>query len=252
MIPRSGAEEFLGSLTDGMVVPRVAVVGVGGAGCNLVSKVRDRGLEGIDTMAINSDAAALLRAEADAKLLITGLRGATAEAARAASEAQWDGLVELFTHDLVILAAGLGGAVGSGVAPVVAQAAVAKGATVMALAILPFKAEGRRAAAEAALKDLREAAQSVLVMDNESLVAMEQPMDFQEAIARIDAIALQVLENMASRIQDQVVAVPERFEALTADLSLGPEEMPLGVAGGPDLIVVDVPPLSIGPGGLIL
>ncbi len=252
MMARQCVEELLGTMAEGGLVPRVALVGVGGAGCNVLSLVHDREAGGLDAIAVNTDPVALLRAHADVKLLVTELREVTPEGALAAAEGQWDRLVALFNHDLVLLLVGLGGATGSGIAPVVAQAAAANGARVMAFTVMPFQAEGRRGVAEAALADLKLTCQSVLVLENENLVALEGDREFRQALALVNEMAARIVEGLVCRVQEQIVEPGEALGDLTVDLAGMEFEAPLGPLNPESEGALEVAPLTIGQGGLIL
>ena len=129
MVPRDYVEEVISSLFEDAVDPKISVVGVGGAGGKMVSTLYNRDIKGVETIAVNTDPSGLSKAECDVKILL----GAPAEedriaGARAAAEDQEGCLRDSLSSDIVFVVAGLGGAAGTGAAPVVARAARANGA----------------------------------------------------------------------------------------------------------------------------
>src|SRR5216110_1174414 len=143
----------------------IKVVGIGGGGVNAVNRMIDAGLKGVEFIAINTDAQALLMSDADVKLdigrqLTRGLgAGSDPEVGRAAAETHRDEIEEVIKGaDMVFIAAGEGGGTGTGGAPVVAEVARALGALAIGVVTRPFAFEGRRRAvqAENGIQKLRE------------------------------------------------------------------------------------------------
>src|ERR1700693_5815784 len=124
----------------------IKVVGVGGGGCNAVNRMIDAGLKGVEFVAVNTDAQALLMSDADVKLdigrqLTRGLgAGSDPEVGRQAAEEHREELEEaLKGADMVFVTAGKGGGTGTGAAPVVAEIAKRLGALTIAVVTRPFK-----------------------------------------------------------------------------------------------------------------
>src|SRR5256885_1260787 len=144
MVPRDYVEEVISSLFEDAVDPKISVVGVGGAGGKMVSTLYDRDIKGVETIAVNTDPSGLSKAECDVKILLGQPSDEDRIAgARASAEDQEGSLRESLSSDIVFVVAGLGGAAGTGAAPVVARAARANGAVTIGVAILPFETEGR-------------------------------------------------------------------------------------------------------------
>src|SRR5437764_7196428 len=129
----------------------IKVVGVGGGGSNAVNRMVDAGLSGVEFIAINTDAQALLMCDADVKMPIgssvtRGLgAGADPSVGRAAGEESRDELKEgLKGADMVFVTAGEGGGTGTGAAPIVAQLAQERGALTVGVVTTPLSFEGRR------------------------------------------------------------------------------------------------------------
>ena len=132
------------------------VVGVGGGGVNAVNRMIDAGLKGVEFVAVNTDAQALLMSDADVKLdigrdLTRGLgAGSNPEVGASAAEAHRDEIEEMISGaDMVFITAGEGGGTGTGAAPVIAEIARSLGALTIGVVTRPFSFEGRRRATQA-------------------------------------------------------------------------------------------------------
>jgi len=157
------------------------ILGLGGAGCNALAQVAAAGLEGVEMVAINTDAAALERCPVSRKIVLgAGLTrglgaGGDPERGRAAAEEDREQLSGLCAGaDLVILLAGLGGGTGTGASPVVAELARKAGALVLGMVVLPFEWEGarRQRQAQAGLQNLKAAADAVICLPNQKLLSL--------------------------------------------------------------------------------
>ena len=129
----------------------IKVVGIGGGGVNAVNRMIDAGLKGVEFIAINTDAQALLMSDADVKLdigrqLTRGLgAGSDPEIGRLAAEEHRDEIEEVLKGaDMVFITAGKGGGTGTGGAPVVATVAKTGGALTIGVVTRPFSFEGRK------------------------------------------------------------------------------------------------------------
>ena len=134
----------------------IKVVGVGGGGCNAVNRMIEAGLKGVEFLAVNTDAQALLTSDADVKLdigrdLTRGLgAGADPDKGRQAAEDHADEIEEsLKGADMVFVTAGEGGGTGTGAAPVVAKIARSLGALTIGVVTRPFSFEGHRRSSQA-------------------------------------------------------------------------------------------------------
>src|SRR3990172_11412518 len=154
--------------------PKIVVVGCGGGGNNTVNRLYNIGVAGAETIAINTDKIHLYIIQADKKILIgksitRGLgAGGFPEIGRRASELARGTLEEVLKNaNLVFVTAGMGGGTGTGGAPVVAQIAKDQGAIVIGMVTSPFRVErARMVKAEEGLDDLRNSADTVIVLDN--------------------------------------------------------------------------------------
>ena len=159
----------------------IKVVGIGGAGVNAVNRMIDAGLKGVEFIAINTDAQALLMSDADVKLdigrqLTRGLgAGSDPDVGRLAAEEHRDEIEEVLKGaDMVFITAGKGGGTGTGGAPVVAEIAKAVGALTIGVVTRPFAFEGRRRAlqAEQGIQRLKEKVDTLIVIPNDRLLAV--------------------------------------------------------------------------------
>lgn len=157
----------------------IKVVGVGGGGVNAVNRMIDAGIRGVEFIAINTDAQALLMSDADVKLDIgrdstRGLgAGADPEVGKQSAEEHRDEIEDsLMGADMVFITAGEGGGTGTGGAPVVAEVAREIGALTVGVVTRPFGFEGRRRSvqAEQGIQSLKEAVDTLIIIPNERLL----------------------------------------------------------------------------------
>jgi cell division protein FtsZ len=176
----------------------IKVIGVGGGGVNAVNRMIEAGIRGVEFIAVNTDAQALLMSDADVKLdlgrdITRGLgAGANPEVGRAAAEAHREELEEVIKGaDMVFVTAGEGGGTGTGGAPVVADVARSLGALTVGVVTRPFGFEGRRRSlqAEQGIHNLREAVDTQIVIPNNRLLEVADPkMPIIEAFRMADEI----------------------------------------------------------------
>ncbi|MEO1062347.1 MAG: cell division protein FtsZ [Actinomycetota bacterium] len=188
----------------------IKVVGVGGAGVNAVNRMIDAGLKGVEFLAVNTDAQALLMSDADVKIdigreLTRGLgAGSDPDVGMHAAEEHRDELEEaLQGSDMVFIAAGEGGGTGTGAAPVVAEIARGVGALTIGIVTRPFGFEGRRrsVAAEQGIQRLREKVDTQIVIPNDRLltVANEQT-SVVDAFRMADDVLLHGVQGITTLI----------------------------------------------------
>ena len=222
----------------------IKVVGVGGGGVNAVNRMIEAGLRGVEFIAVNTDAQALLMSDADVKLdigreLTRGL-GAGADPAKGqqAAEDHSDEIEEaLKGADMVFVTAGEGGGTGTGAAPIVAKVARSLGALTIGVVTRPFSFEGRRRSnqAEAGIDALREEVDTLIVIPNDKLLQMTD-----HTVAILDAFkqADQVLMQGVSGITD-LITTPGLINLDFADVKsimsqAGSALMGIGSARGED------------------
>lgn len=190
------------ALSDaGEVIPHLAiikVVGVGGGGTNAVNRMVEAGITGVEFIAVNTDAQALLMSDADIKLDIgrevtRGLgAGANPEVGKAAAQAHREELEDVLAgSDLVFVTVGEGGGTGTGGAPIVAETARSLGALTVGVVTRPFGFEGQRrsAQAEQGISELRKMVDALIVIPNDNLLAVaDHSMSMVEAFSMADEV----------------------------------------------------------------
>ncbi|MUL75531.1 cell division protein FtsZ [Mycolicibacterium sp. CBMA 226] len=188
----------------------IKVVGVGGGGVNAVNRMIEQGLRGVEFIAINTDAQALLLSEADVKLDVgrdstRGLgAGADPEVGRKAAEDAKDEIEELLRGaDMVFVTAGEGGGTGTGGAPVVAGIARKLGALTVGVVTRPFSFEGKRRSnqAEAGIQALRESCDTLIVIPNDRLLQMgDAAVSLMDAFRSADEVLLNGVQGITDLI----------------------------------------------------
>ena len=188
----------------------IKVVGVGGGGCNAVSRMAEEYSEGIEYIAVNTDAQALDRTKAHRKLLIgkditqgLGTGGAPELGFKAASESSAILAEALRGADLVFVTAGLGGGTGTGAAPVVARVARETGALTVGLVTLPFAFEGPRRVkfAQYGLAGMERNVDTFIVVPNDRLIGCLNP---RTSLANAFGTADVILRQGVSGISDLI------------------------------------------------
>jgi cell division protein FtsZ len=188
----------------------IKVVGIGGGGVNAVNRMIEQGLKGVEFIAINTDAQALLMSDADVKLDVgrestRGLgAGADPEVGRKAAEDAKDEIEELLRGaDMVFVTAGEGGGTGTGGAPVVANIARKLGALTVGVVTRPFSFEGKRRAgqAEAGITSLRESCDTLIVIPNDRLLQMgDAGVSLMDAFRSADEVLLNGVQGITDLI----------------------------------------------------
>src|SRR3954471_19729378 len=188
----------------------IKVVGIGGGGVNAVNRMIDAGLKGVEFIAINTDAQALLMSDADVKLdigreLTRGLgAGSDPEVGRQAAEEHREDLEEVLKGaDMVFITAGKGGGTGTGAAPVIAEIAKNLGALTIGVVTRPFAFEGRRRAvqAEQGIQRLKEKVDTLIVIPNDRLLTVSNDKtSVLNAFKMADEVLLQGVQGITDLI----------------------------------------------------
>ena len=188
----------------------IKVVGIGGGGVNAVNRMIDVGLKGVEFIAINTDAQALLMSDADVKLdigrkLTRGLgAGAAPEIGRQAALDHIDEIEEVLRGaDMVFVTAGEGGGTGTGGAPIVAKVARDLGALTVGVVTKPFSFEGKRrtAQAEEGIENLRSEVDTLIVIPNDRLLAIsDRSISALEAFKTADQVLLSGVQGITDLI----------------------------------------------------
>ncbi|MQY25554.1 cell division protein FtsZ [Nocardia aurantia] len=188
----------------------IKVVGIGGGGVNAVNRMIEQGLKGVEFIAVNTDAQALLMSDADVKLdvgreLTRGLgAGADPEVGRKAAEDHKDEIEEVLKGaDMVFVTAGEGGGTGTGGAPVVASIARKLGALTIGVVTRPFSFEGKRRSnqAEAGIQALRESCDTLIVIPNDRLLQLgDAQVSLMDAFRSADEVLLNGVQGITDLI----------------------------------------------------
>jgi len=188
----------------------IKVVGIGGGGVNAVNRMIEQGLKGVEFIAINTDAQALLMSDADVKLDVgrdstRGLgAGADPDVGRKAAEDAKDEIEELLRGaDMVFVTAGEGGGTGTGGAPVVANVARKMGALTVGVVTRPFSFEGKRRSnqAESGIAALRESCDTLIVIPNDRLLQMgDAGVSLMDAFRSADEVLLNGVQGITDLI----------------------------------------------------
>ena len=178
-------------------IPRIVIVGCGGAGGNTITRLQKLGVKGADTIAINTDKQALDLVEADHKLLIgaalthgLGAGSLPQIGEEAAKESEQDIRNAVGRSDMVFVTCGLGGGTGTGSSPVIAETSKKLGAITIAIVTLPFSMEGqqRMKNAKDGLENLRKVVDTIIVVPNDKLLEIVPDVSLATAFKVADEI----------------------------------------------------------------
>ncbi len=239
--------EFLPPEVDELT-PRIAVVGVGGAGGNAIGNMMRAGVQGVDFLVANTDAQALKQSSAPQRVqlgakITQGLgAGSRPEIGRAAAEETIESITKLLEGaHMCFIAAGMGGGTGTGAAPVIAKAARDMGILTVGVVTKPFAFEGNRRAksAEAGIEELQKYVDTLIVIPNQNLFLIANAnTTFKEAFEMAD----EVLQQGVRGITDLMV-MPGLINLDFADVrsvmqEMGKAMMGTGEAEGDDRAIV--------------
>jgi len=200
----------------------IKVIGVGGMGCNAVTWLFNKGINGATVHAMNTDALHLSVSKADEKLLLgkeltkgLGAGGNYQTGREAAKEALSDLKKAVSGADMVFVLAGMGGGTGTGAAPIVAQLSKETGAVVIGVVTMPFESEkARMDKAEFGLQELREVTDTCIVLDNNRLVDIAGQLPIEQAFA----VANELVSTMVKGIVE-TITLPSLINLDYADVS---------------------------------
>jgi cell division protein FtsZ len=222
----------------------IKVVGIGGGGVNAVNRMIEFGLKGVEFIAVNTDAQALLMSDADVKLdigreLTRGLgAGADPEVGRKAAEDHAEEIAEVMRGaDMVFVTAGEGGGTGTGGAPVVARIARELGALTIGVVTRPFMFEGRRRAtqAESGIDSLREEVDTLIVIPNDRLLALaDRTISMIDAFKQADQVLLQGVSGITDLITTPGLINLDFADVKSVMAGAGSALMGIGSARGED------------------
>jgi len=227
---------------DAELQARIKVVGVGGSGGNALNTMIQRGLEGVEFIAANTDAQALDRSLAPVKIqlgpqLTRGLgAGGNPEVGRKAALEDVQRLAEVLEGaDMVFVTAGMGGGTGTGAAPIICQVAQDQGALTVGVVTKPFLFEGRKRGknAERGIQELIDAIDSIITIPNQRLMSLgDDDITMLDAFARADDVLLQAVQGISDLIINAGMINVDFADVKTIMASNGRALMGTGLARG--------------------
>ena len=221
---------------------RIKVIGVGGGGSNAVNRMIAEGIQGVEFIAVNTDAQALLLSKANTRVrlgdkLTRGLgAGGNPEVGRKAAEESAEELYNVLKgSDMVFITAGMGGGTGTGAAPIVAQVAKESGALTIAVVTRPFTFEGgkRMQSAESGIGKLKEHADTLIAIPNDRLLQLaDKRSSLSDAFRMADEVLHQGIQGIS-----ELITVPGLINLDFADVKAimsegGAALMAIGTASG--------------------
>ncbi|MCW2622712.1 MAG: cell division protein FtsZ [Frankiales bacterium] len=226
----------------------IKVVGIGGGGVNAINRMIEVGLKGVEFIAINTDAQALLMSDADVKLdvgreLTRGLgAGAAPNVGRQAAEDHRDEIEEVLQGaDMVFVTAGEGGGTGTGGAPVVASVAKGLGALTIGVVTRPFGFEGKRRAqqAEEGIAELRAEVDTLIVIPNDRLLSIsDRSVSVLDAFKSADQVLLSGVQGITDLITTPGLINLDFADVKAVMSGAGSALMGIGSARGDDRAAV--------------
>jgi cell division protein FtsZ len=225
----------------------IKVVGIGGGGVNAVNRMIEVGLKGVEFIAINTDAQALLMSDADVKLdvgreLTRGLgAGADPEVGKRAAEDHTDEIEDVLRGaDMVFVTAGEGGGTGTGGAPVVARIARSLGALTIGVVTRPFTFEGRRRSVQAdtGIESLRAEVDTLIVIPNDRLLSIsDRSVSVLDAFHSADQVLLSGVQGITDLITTPGLINLDFADVKSVMQGAGSALMGIGSARGEDRAV---------------
>ena len=216
---KQAEDQKLGNIEVGQA--NIKVIGVGGAGNNMVGWLYQKGIKGAEIIGCNTDQQHLNTIDADRKFLMgrevtrgLGCGGFPEKGAEAAQETLQEIKESLRGSDMVFVCAGMGGGTGTGAAPVVAQVAKDTGSIVIGTVTMPFKIERARIdKAEFGLQQLRQVSDTVIVIDNNRLVSIAGNLPIKQAFAVANELVATMIKGIV-----ETIAIPSLVNLDYADV----------------------------------
>ncbi|WP_102271539.1 cell division protein FtsZ [Cytobacillus massiliigabonensis] len=220
----------------------IKVIGVGGGGNNAVNRMIEHGVQGVEFIAVNTDAQALNLSKAEIKMQIGGKltrglgAGANPEVGKKAAEESKEQIEEaLKGADMVFVTAGMGGGTGTGAAPVIAQIARDLGALTVGVVTRPFTFEGRKRSTQAAggIASMKEAVDTLIVIPNDRLLEIvDKSTPMLEAFREADNVLRQGVQGISDLIATPGLINLDFADVKTIMSNQGSALMGIGIAAG--------------------
>jgi cell division protein FtsZ len=231
-----------------MALVDIKVVGCGGGGVNAVNNMYDLGITGVEFVALNTDAQALITSPAQTKLDIgrevtKGLgAGSDPELGKLAAEENFEEIKDIvFGTDMVFITAGMGGGTGTGSAPIVAKAAKESGCLTIGIVTTPFSFEGKQRMNKAldGIKKLKKEVDTIIVIPNENLLKMLDPeVTMSDAFKEVDMVLLKGIAAITDLITTPGVINVDFADVRKIMSNSGTAFMGIGISGGEDRAIV--------------
>jgi len=232
-------------------ITRIAVVGVGGAGCNAIKNLINFGISDVDLIAINTDAKQLRENPAPVKLPIGKSKtrgqgaGSNPEIGKEAAEEDYQAIVDaLKNKDMVFITAGMGGGTGTGAAPIVAKAAKENGALVVAIVVTPLANEGneRWENAYKGLEELRKNVDGLIIVSNDKLskISREQNLSVRKAFEKADRVVYDATKGIIDLINSVGIINVDFADVKTVILGKGDALIGKGIGEGEQRAILAV------------
>jgi cell division protein FtsZ len=222
----------------------IKIVGCGGGGVNAVNSMYDFGISGVEFVALNTDAQALITSPAQIKLDIgrettKGLgAGSDPELGRLAAEENFEEIKDIvFGTDMVFVTAGMGGGTGTGSAPVVAKAAKEAGCLVVGIVTTPFAFEGKQRMTKAleGIEKLKKEVDIIIVIPNDNLLKMLDPrIKMQDAFQEVDMVLLKGIAAITDLVTTPGIINVDFADVKKIMTNAGSAFMGIGGAKGED------------------
>ena len=222
----------------------IKVIGCGGGGVNAVNNMVDLGISGVDFVALNTDAQALITSPANIKLDIgrnvtKGLgAGSDPELGKAAAEENFEDIKDIvFGTDMVFVTAGMGGGTGTGSAPIVAKAAKEVGALTIGIVTTPFNFEGKQRMSKAlvGIESLKSEVDTIIVIPNDNLLKMLDPdISMKDAFQEVDLILLKGIASITDLITTPGIINVDFADVKKIIKDAGTAFMGIGIGEGKD------------------
>jgi cell division protein FtsZ len=235
MIGNDAGEEFTAKL---------AILGLGGAGSNLVNRIYNSGIKSATTIALNTDAKHLNMINAHKKILMgkeitqgLGAGGFPDVGMKCADASRREIMDAISGYDLVFLAAGMGGGTGGGSIPLVAQMAREQGSLVVAFVTYPFALErSRKEKADFGLKQLTKNADTTIIIENDRILSYAPNLQIEKAFELVDNVAANAVRGISDTIMLPSLINLDFADVRSVMRDSGTAVINLGMGSGPDKV----------------
>lgn len=225
---------------------KIGIIGVGGGGNNAINRMIEDGIEGVDSIAVNTDLQVLDESNASYKVqigkkLTSGLgAGANPEVGEKSAIEDMSELEELVDgYKLVFITCGMGGGTGSGAAPIIAKCCKEKGILTVAIVTKPFEYEGtpKKEIADKAIEKLRENVDTMIIIPNEKLLDVYSDLTFDDAFKRADQVLNYAVKGITNIIINKGTINLDFNDICTVIKDKGMAHLGIGTSKGKDSVL---------------